>query len=112
MGADIIALSFVRTGADVEPVHKIMEEEGIRVPVIAKIEKPQAVDNLQDIIDKFDGIMVARGDLGVELPFSEVPRRSEEGYRHGTPLGKARYRGNPGARVHDRQPCPHPCRGF
>ena len=50
-----------------------MEEEGIRVPVIAKIEKPQAVDNLQDIIDKFDGIMVARGDLGVELPFSEVP---------------------------------------
>ena len=73
MGADIIALSFVRTGADVEPVHKIMEEEGIRVPVIAKIEKPQAVDNLQDIIDKFDGIMVARGDLGVELPFSEVP---------------------------------------
>jgi len=73
MGADIIALSFVRTGADVDPVHKIMEEEGIRVPVIAKIEKPQAVENLQDIIDKFDGIMVARGDLGVELPFSEVP---------------------------------------
>ena len=73
MGADIIALSFVRTGADVDPVHKIMDEEGIRVPVIAKIEKPQAVENLQDIIDKFDGIMVARGDLGVELPFSEVP---------------------------------------
>ena len=71
MGADIIALSFVRTGADVDPVHKIMDEEGIRVPVIAKIEKPQAVENLQDIIDKFDGIMVARGDLGVELPFSE-----------------------------------------
>ena len=73
MGADIIALSFVRTGADVDPVHKIMEEEGIRVPVIAKIEKPQAVENLQDIIDKFDGIMVARGDLGVEMPLEAVP---------------------------------------
>ena len=50
-----------------------MDEMGKRIPVIAKIEKPQAVENLQDIIDKFDGIMVARGDLGVELPFSEVP---------------------------------------
>ncbi|MDO5750935.1 MAG: pyruvate kinase [Rothia sp. (in: high G+C Gram-positive bacteria)] len=73
MGADIIALSFVRTGADIDPVHKIMDEEGIRIPVIAKVEKPQAVKNLQDIIDRFDGIMVARGDLGVELPFAEVP---------------------------------------
>ena len=73
LGVDIIALSFVRSGKDVNRVHEIMAEEGIRIPVIAKIEKPQAVDNLQDIIDKFDGIMVARGDLGVELPFSEVP---------------------------------------
>lgn len=73
LGVDMIALSFVRTGDDVKRVHEIMEEEGNRVPVIAKIEKPQAVENLQDIIDKFDGIMVARGDLGVELPFSEVP---------------------------------------
>ena len=73
LGVDIIALSFVRSGKDVERVHEIMEEEGLRIPVIAKIEKPQAVENLQDIIDKFDGIMVARGDLGVELPFSEVP---------------------------------------
>lgn len=73
LGVDIIALSFVRSGKDVNRVHEIMAEEGIRIPVIAKIEKPQAVDNLQDIIDKFDGIMVARGDLGVELSFSEVP---------------------------------------
>ncbi len=72
-GADIIALSFVRNAADVTRVHEIMAEEGRRVPVIAKIEKPQAVDSLEEIIDAFDGIMVARGDLGVELPLEAVP---------------------------------------
>ena len=50
-----------------------MDEEGVRLPVIAKIEKPQAVDNLEAIVDAFDGIMVARGDLGVELPLEQVP---------------------------------------
>ena len=50
-----------------------MDEEGKRLPVIAKIEKPQAVDNLREIIDAFDGVMVARGDLGVELPLEDVP---------------------------------------
>jgi pyruvate kinase len=72
-GADFIALSFVRNAEDISGVHKIMYELGIRVPVIAKIEKPQAVENLESIIDAFDGIMVARGDLGVELPIEEVP---------------------------------------
>ncbi len=72
-GVDMIALSFVRNAADVDIVHKIMDEEGRRVPVIAKIEKPQAVDNLDEIIDAFDAFMVARGDLGVELPLEEVP---------------------------------------
>ena len=72
-GADFIALSFVRSAADIKDVHKIMDEEGIRVPVIAKIEKPQAVTNIVEIIDAFDGIMVARGDLGVELPIEDVP---------------------------------------
>ncbi|MEX3610080.1 pyruvate kinase [Rothia sp. LK2588] len=73
LGVDIIALSFVRSGEDILRVHEIMEEEGIHLPVIAKVEKPQAVENLQDIVDKFDGIMVARGDLGVEFPLEEVP---------------------------------------
>ncbi len=73
IGADLIALSFVRSADDVERVHEIMAEEGVRVPVIAKIEKPQAVDNLEEIVDAFDGIMVARGDLGVELPLEAVP---------------------------------------
>ena len=72
-GADFIALSFVRDAADIKDVHKIMDEEGIRLPVIAKIEKPQAVANIAEIVDAFDGIMVARGDLGVEMPIEEVP---------------------------------------
>lgn len=73
LGADLIALSFVRNASDIDRVHEIMAEEDVRVPVIAKIEKPQAVDNLEAIIDAFDGIMVARGDLGVELPLEAVP---------------------------------------
>ncbi len=72
-GADFIALSFVRSAEDIKDVHRIMDEEGIRRPVIAKIEKPQAVENLEEIVAAFDGIMVARGDLGVELPIEEVP---------------------------------------
>jgi pyruvate kinase len=72
-GADFIALSFVRSADDIVDVHRIMDELGIRIPVIAKIEKPQAVANLQGIVNAFDGIMVARGDLGVELPIEEVP---------------------------------------
>ncbi len=73
LGADLIALSFVRSADDIVRVHEIMAEEGRKIPVIAKIEKPQAVDNLEGIIDAFDGIMVARGDLGVELPLEAVP---------------------------------------
>jgi pyruvate kinase len=72
-GVDMVALSFVRSAADIDIVHQVMDEEGRRVPVIAKIEKPQAVDNLDEIIDAFDAFMVARGDLGVELPLEEVP---------------------------------------
>lgn len=70
---DMVALSFVRSGDDIKRVHEIMDEEGRHVPVIAKLEKPQAIANLQDIIDAFDMFMVARGDLGVELPLEEVP---------------------------------------
>ena len=72
-GVDMVALSFVRSAKDVELVREVMEQEGRQVPVIAKIEKPQAVDNLDEIIDAFDAFMVARGDLGVELPLEEVP---------------------------------------
>jgi pyruvate kinase len=71
--ADWIALSFVRSGRDVEDVRRVMKEEGEFLPVIAKIEKPQALQNLEEIIDAFDGFMVARGDLGVEMPLENVP---------------------------------------
>ena len=72
-GADFIALSFVRSARDLDDVYKIMDEVGHRIPVIAKIEKPQAVDNLEEIVLAFDGIMVARGDLGVEMPIEDIP---------------------------------------
>lgn len=75
---DFIALSFVRSAKDYDDVQAIMTEEGYFAPVIAKIEKPQAVDNLAEIIDAFDGIMVARGDLGVELPLERVPLVQKE----------------------------------
>ncbi|MEW9531438.1 pyruvate kinase [Microbispora sp. NPDC049125] len=72
-GFDMIALSFVRSPDDAAIVRGIMEEEGVHLPVLAKIEKPQAVDCLEEIVDAFDGVMVARGDLGVELPLEQVP---------------------------------------
>ncbi|MDO5727277.1 MAG: pyruvate kinase [Bowdeniella nasicola] len=73
LGIDVVALSFVRDASDALDIHKIMDEVGRRIPVIAKIEKPQAVADLEDIIVAFDGFMVARGDLGVELPLEDVP---------------------------------------
>ncbi|ADH92624.1 pyruvate kinase [Arcanobacterium haemolyticum] len=72
-GADLIALSFVRSPKDIDDVHEVMDRVGRRIPVIAKIEKPQAVNVLEDIVRAFDGLMVARGDLGVELPLQQVP---------------------------------------
>jgi pyruvate kinase len=70
---DFIALSFVRSATDVEDVRAVMREEGVMLPVIAKIEKPQAIQNLDAVVDAFDAFMVARGDLGVECPLEDVP---------------------------------------
>jgi pyruvate kinase len=70
---DYVALSFVRSAADAEDVRRIMREEGVILPIIAKIEKPQAIDNLDEIVEAFDAFMVARGDLGVECPLEDVP---------------------------------------
>src|SRR5205807_7347081 len=71
---DLVALSFVRSPADIDLVHQVMDRVGRgRLPVVAKIEKPEAVDNLEAIVLAFDGVMVARGDLGVELPLEQVP---------------------------------------
>ena len=87
---DLIALSFVRDAADVADVHAVMDELGARLPVIAKIEKPEAVDLLGPIVRAFDGLMVARGDLGVEIPLEQVPLVQKRCVRlareHGKPV--------------------------
>ncbi|HXS83040.1 MAG TPA: pyruvate kinase [Methylomirabilota bacterium] len=88
--ADLIALSFVRAAEDIEDVHAIMDEVGARLPVIAKIEKPEAVDRLGPITRAFEGLMVARGDLGVEIPLEQVPLLQKRAIRlareHGKPV--------------------------
>src|ERR1700734_1785354 len=71
--ADLVALSFVQGPEDAVLAQRIMDEAGVRLPLIAKIEKPQAIEALPEIIEAFDGVMVARGDLGVELPLEQVP---------------------------------------
>jgi len=85
---DWIALSFVRNSKDIEDVHKIMDKVGKRLPVVAKIEKPQAVENLKEILDTFDAIMIARGDLGVELPLEEVPLVQKSAIQLARQIGK------------------------
>ncbi len=72
-GVDFVALSFVREAADLHLARSFMEERGRVVPLISKLEKPQAVERLDAIVAASDGVMVARGDLGVELPPEEVP---------------------------------------
>jgi pyruvate kinase len=73
LGVDMVAMSFVRAPEEVKLVHAVMDEVGRRVPVIAKLEKPEAVSCLPAIIEAFDGLMVARGDLGVEMPLEQIP---------------------------------------
>jgi pyruvate kinase len=73
LSVDFVALSFVRHPRDADLVREIMRQEDVEVPVIAKLEKPEAVENLEAIVEAFDGVMVARGDLGVELPLEQVP---------------------------------------
>jgi pyruvate kinase len=72
-GVDYIALSFVRTASDIETTRAFIRKAGANIPIIAKIEKPEAIDNLEEIIHAADGIMVARGDLGVEMSPEQVP---------------------------------------
>jgi len=73
LGVDFIALSFVRSARDVEELRALMKKEGKWAPIVAKIEKPQAVDALDEIIAVADGVMVARGDLGVEVSLEMIP---------------------------------------
>lgn len=78
MGVDWVALSFVRSAADAERARAILREAGATIPLIAKIERRHAVKEIDAILEAFDGIMVARGDLGVEVPLEEVPGIQKE----------------------------------
>ncbi len=72
-GVDAVALSFVRSAADVNMVRRVVDDHGGEMPLIAKLEKPQAIDHLEEILEACDGVMVARGDLGVEMAPEKVP---------------------------------------
>ncbi|MFA4915179.1 MAG: pyruvate kinase [Syntrophales bacterium] len=85
---DYIALSFVRTAEDIKTVKNIIKEKGADIPVIAKIEKHEALEHLEDIIALSDGIMVARGDLGVDIPLEEVPLVQKKLIRQANAHGK------------------------
>jgi pyruvate kinase len=73
LGVDMVALSFVRGPDDAAAVRAVMDEEATRVPIIAKLERPEALERLEEVIDAFDAVMVARGDLGVETALERVP---------------------------------------
>lgn len=87
-GVDIIALSFVRKAEDVVELKELIRSLGKNIPIIAKIEKPEAVKNIDSILKVADGIMVARGDLGVELPIEKVPVIQKQLIRKANEAGK------------------------
>jgi pyruvate kinase len=88
LGVDLIALSFVQAAEDVARAREIIDLAGPPIPLIAKIERPAAVRNLDDILRLADGVMVARGDLGLELPLEQVPRVQKEVIRRARSMGR------------------------
>src|SRR6185436_2614592 len=89
LGVDLVALSFVQTAGDVRTAQEIMRDTGRLVPIVAKIERPAAVRNLSEILSVADGVMVARGDLGLEMPLEQVPGAQK------AIIGGARAHGRP-----------------
>ncbi|HJR58402.1 MAG TPA: pyruvate kinase [Vicinamibacterales bacterium] len=88
LGVDYVALSFVQTADDLRRARQVMEEAGAKVPLIAKIERPAAVQNLAGILELAQGVMVARGDLGLEMPLEQVPRVQKEVIRRARAAGR------------------------
>jgi pyruvate kinase len=90
LGVDLVALSFVQTAEDVTRARQAMTDAGRAVPVVAKIERPAAVQNLDAILHAAEGVMVARGDLGLEMPLEQLPRVQKQiirsARRHGRPV--------------------------
>ena len=111
MGVDFFALSFVRRREDLEPVREHLAARGVEVPLIAKIEKPQAAANGEEIIQAADGIMIARGDLGIELPIEEVPLVQKRLLALAGPGRQADDHRHPDARVDGPLHAPHARRG-
>lgn len=87
-GVDFLALSFVRNKADVIAAKQFMQEREVQIPIIAKIEKHEALSNINEIIQEVYGVMVARGDLGVEIPLEEVPRVQKDLIQRSNRAGK------------------------
>ena len=106
IGVDLVALSFVRTAEDVTSVRR-----HTRLPLIAKIEKPQAVDSAEEIIRAADCVMVARGDLGIELPIEDVPIVQKQLLRTAGQAGPPGHHRHPDARLDGQLLAPHPGRG-
>ena len=111
-GIDLLAVSFVRRAEDLEPVERRVRARGADIPLIAKIEKPQAAENAEEIIQAaLSGIMVARGDLGIELPIEQVPTVQKRllalAGRHSQPVDHR----DPDARLDGRLAAPDPGRG-
>jgi pyruvate kinase len=107
LGIDFVALSFVRSAGDVEILKRLLKKKGVNIPVIAKIEKPQALDKLVEILDATDGIMVARGDLGVELSPEQVPGGPKEDDHSGKRETENGHYRHADAGIHDGTSAPH-----
>lgn len=88
MGVDWVALSFVRNARDIRRLRRIMLRKGVHIPIIAKMEKQEAVENMEEICREADGVMVARGDLGLEIPLEDVPTQQKNIIRLANRLGK------------------------
>jgi pyruvate kinase len=88
LGVDFVAVSFVQTAGDIRRALELSAAAGRRVPIIAKIERPAAVDNLGEILKVAQGVMVARGDLGLEMPLERVPRVQKDIIRQARMLGR------------------------
>lgn len=87
LGVDLVALSFVRTPADLRQTRQVMADAGRVVPLVAKLERPQALEHLAEIVAQSDAVMVARGDLGLEMPLQRVPRAQREIVRQARAAG-------------------------
>ena len=107
LGANYVALSFVRTAADVRAAKAVIARAGKDTPVIAKLEKPEAIDNLDEILAVADGVMVARGDLGVEMSPEKVPVVQKADHFAGAQRARPRDHGHADARLDAKKSAPH-----